>query len=312
MHPTSIFAYRPEIIQPKPLETSFTDQMTTSISDLSDLHQQPKNTEVLCYLSLLETNKPYLTNVFRVQGLQACLLFARSICISSDMTHYIVDNWLHLHIYDSSKAQQLLILASWLRYAWEYVIEKRLESQDSHHPLFVTKSSHVKRALGPSLKRLPPSLQRIAKEWASIVNDQVPDLDAVDISLRLSEFVDIKVENNIEKVKSSDLFIWFGTESFEENHDSFSIQVTPSLRYYPFNENESFVAPSMIVPSHHDTNVNENVNEMNPMVHSKDESNEQPLQSNQNRSQYSCPNCSKSFLFTSIEILKHKRVCKEA
>ncbi len=78
MHPTSVFAYNPEIIQPKAPKAKDEDSDEEGKETLATLHARVQNQEVLCYLQLLETNKPYLLNVFRIHGLHGCLLFSRS------------------------------------------------------------------------------------------------------------------------------------------------------------------------------------------------------------------------------------------
>ena len=129
MHPSSVFSFRPEIIQPLPPEMD-TDQ-TEEIETLKSIRGLVRNKENLCYLQLLETNKPYLLNVFRSHGLHTCLLFSRSIDISPDMMHLIIDNWLHLHIFDQMDAQKVLIISSWLRHVWKASIDIQLKVFDS-------------------------------------------------------------------------------------------------------------------------------------------------------------------------------------
>jgi len=127
MHPTSVFSFRPEIIQPLPPE----DPMDTQGKEtLKNIRGSVRNQENLCYLQLLETNKPYLLNVFRSHGLHTCLLFSRTIDISPDMTHLVIDNWLHLHIFDSLDAQKVLIISSWLRHVWQVAIDNHLKVID--------------------------------------------------------------------------------------------------------------------------------------------------------------------------------------
>jgi hypothetical protein len=124
MHPTSVFSFRPEIIQPLPPE----DPMDFNGKEtLKTIRGSVRNQENLCYLQLLETNKPYLLNVFRSHGLHTCLLFSRTIDISPDMTHLVIDNWLHLHIFDSLDAQKVLIVSSWLRNVWQVAIDHHLK-----------------------------------------------------------------------------------------------------------------------------------------------------------------------------------------
>ena len=128
MHPTSVFCTDPESIQPRPQEKQI---LSTEATKLDQLHGKVNSKELLCYLQLLETNKPYLTNVFRIQGLHACLLFAKNIDVSPCTTHLIIDKWLHINIYNAEDAAKFLIISNWLRFAWSSVLKSNLKV-DSH------------------------------------------------------------------------------------------------------------------------------------------------------------------------------------
>lgn len=52
---------------------------------LSSRHQ------LLCYLSLLETTKPYLMNTMRLPAAQTLLLFAHSIDTNSTFSRYVLE-----------------------------------------------------------------------------------------------------------------------------------------------------------------------------------------------------------------------------
>ena len=123
MHPTSVFSSDPEIIQPQP------PKRNADVDDnvLDRLHGKVQNKELLCYLQLLETTKPYLTNVFRIHGLHTCLLFAKTVDVSPSMTHLIIDKWLHLTIENEQNAANFLALSNWLRFAWISVVKANLK-----------------------------------------------------------------------------------------------------------------------------------------------------------------------------------------
>ncbi len=88
MHPTSVFAYNPDLLHPKAAVIATTantatdnnnedDKRVDAKESLETLHSIIRGSELLCYLELLETTKPYLCNVFRVPALPACLLFSK-------------------------------------------------------------------------------------------------------------------------------------------------------------------------------------------------------------------------------------------
>jgi hypothetical protein len=196
MHPTSVFSYRPEIIQPLPPETL---ENSDGKETLKNIRGAVTNQENLCYLELLETTKPYLMNVFRSHGLHTCLLFSRTIDISPDMTHLIIDNWLHLHIFEPLEAQKVLIISSWLRYIWEVAIDcqlkviilfvlnakkaQKLKSGDCNTDFY----NNIPTIHG--LELLPSTLQRISRDYQSIINKNVEDIENIDISGNFNIFL---------------------------------------------------------------------------------------------------------------------------
>ncbi|XP_064391101.1 probable ATP-dependent RNA helicase DHX34 [Halichondria panicea] len=75
LHPTSIFSTSPEYLHPEGTD---------------------KCKELLAYVDLLETNKPYLVNAVRVPALQTISLFSQSLDTNNDCTRLIADSWLEL------------------------------------------------------------------------------------------------------------------------------------------------------------------------------------------------------------------------
>lgn len=75
IHPTSVFAYNPKAIDSKHVPSPYnnTDESLT----LDNLHGSVRCKELLCYLELLETSKPFLMNVTRVSALPIMLLYGQ-------------------------------------------------------------------------------------------------------------------------------------------------------------------------------------------------------------------------------------------
>jgi hypothetical protein len=55
-------------------------------------------------VQLLETRRPYLTDVIRCPGLQTALLLARRIDLPRDMDKILVDQWLLFEFHDQAAA----------------------------------------------------------------------------------------------------------------------------------------------------------------------------------------------------------------
>ncbi|NXY76428.1 DHX34 helicase, partial [Glareola pratincola] len=121
LHPTCVFATSPELLHAKegPERGGTKDPM----EGLSHHHQ------LLAFVSLLETNKPYLVNCVRVPALQALLLFSRSLDTSADCARLVADGWLEVTVPDVDSALHLLSTALQLRSAWEKLLHQLLEGQ---------------------------------------------------------------------------------------------------------------------------------------------------------------------------------------
>ncbi|NXL68964.1 DHX34 helicase, partial [Chordeiles acutipennis] len=121
LHPTCIFATSPELLHAK--EGPERGGIKDSTEGLSRHHQ------LLAFVSLLETNKPYLVNCVRVPALQTLLLFSHSLDTSADCARLVADGWLELTIPDADSALRLLSTALQLRSAWEKLLHQLLEGR---------------------------------------------------------------------------------------------------------------------------------------------------------------------------------------
>jgi len=87
MHPSSIYYSKPELLHSrydddrmkneKGEEKDNEEEKESRPETLYSLRNEMVITELLCYQSLLETQRPYLVNVVRLPALQACLLFSK-------------------------------------------------------------------------------------------------------------------------------------------------------------------------------------------------------------------------------------------
>ncbi|XP_034024410.1 probable ATP-dependent RNA helicase DHX34 [Thalassophryne amazonica] len=116
IHPTSVFASDPEVLH---VPEDDTIEMGPDRRD-SSKHQ------LLAFVTLLETNKPYLSNCVRVPALQALLLVANSVDSNADCTRLVVDGWLELELKEAEEALNVLSTALSLRAEWERLIQSHL------------------------------------------------------------------------------------------------------------------------------------------------------------------------------------------
>ncbi|KAL7870640.1 hypothetical protein SRHO_G00081370 [Serrasalmus rhombeus] len=116
IHPTSVFASDPEVLHvPEYEESKF-----GADKGQSNRHQ------LLAFVTLLETNKPYLSNCVRVPALQTLLLVANSIDSNADCSRLVVDGWLELSVSDGEAALRALSSALTLRGEWERLLQAQL------------------------------------------------------------------------------------------------------------------------------------------------------------------------------------------
>ncbi|XP_040437561.1 probable ATP-dependent RNA helicase DHX34 isoform X2 [Falco naumanni] len=119
LHPTCVFATSPELLHAK--EGAGTKDPTEGLS----CHHQ-----LLAFVSLLETTKPYLVNCVRVPALHTLLLFSRSLDTNADCTRLVADGWLELTVPDADTALRLLSTALQLRSSWEKLLHQLLEGRE--------------------------------------------------------------------------------------------------------------------------------------------------------------------------------------
>uniref|UniRef100_A0A8C4E276 DEAH (Asp-Glu-Ala-His) box polypeptide 34 n=1 Tax=Dicentrarchus labrax TaxID=13489 RepID=A0A8C4E276_DICLA len=128
IHPTSVFASDPEVRD-------------------SSRHQ------LLAFVTLLETNKPYLSNCVRVPALQALLLVANSVDSNADCTRLVVDGWLELELRQPEEALKALSTALTLRAEWERLLLAQLGQSTMGGPEVQGVSRKVLEKLSEGLVR---------------------------------------------------------------------------------------------------------------------------------------------------------------
>jgi hypothetical protein len=119
----SIFANQPEVLKLTESDIILVPHMATKLA-ISSKHQ------LVCFLTLLETNKPYLMNSFRMPAVQTLLLFAHSIDSDAGFTRFIFDSWLEIEFTDSVSARTLISTAAELRDTWTQLLNERLAQKE--------------------------------------------------------------------------------------------------------------------------------------------------------------------------------------
>nr|XP_033810388.1 probable ATP-dependent RNA helicase DHX34 isoform X2 [Geotrypetes seraphini] len=125
LHPTSVFSSNPELLQVDEIQDDCNRAGKDSMKNVSSHHQ------LLAFVSLLETNKPYLVNCVRIPALQALLMLSRSLDTNADCSRIVVDGWIEIHVVESETALKLFSMAVQLRAAWEEALSLQLAKQSS-------------------------------------------------------------------------------------------------------------------------------------------------------------------------------------
>lgn len=120
LHPMGVFANHPESLQ-------LADHDTVDVPGFNSKLPVSSKHQILLYVTLLETNKLYLMNAFRMPAAQTLLLFSQSIDTNGDFSRLVCDGWLELRFVDSAAAQSLLLRACQLRHRWHELLMLRLE-----------------------------------------------------------------------------------------------------------------------------------------------------------------------------------------
>ncbi|XP_055001998.1 probable ATP-dependent RNA helicase DHX34 [Sorex araneus] len=122
LHPTCVFTNSPEVLHPQEPEAAAEGRQDDR-GRMSSRHQ------LLAFVSLLETTKPYLVSCVRVPALQSLLLFSSSLDTNGDCSRLVADGWLELQLADTDSAVQLLAASLRIRARWERALDRQLARQ---------------------------------------------------------------------------------------------------------------------------------------------------------------------------------------
>ncbi|KAL3866336.1 hypothetical protein ACJMK2_043642 [Sinanodonta woodiana] len=123
LHPTGVFASHPELLQPTEDFNSMSGPSATS--ELKG--RSSSKHELLAYVSLLETNKPYLMNTMRVPAMQTVTLFSNYLDTSGNCTRIVCDGWLEIQFVQEESAEHVISSVIQLRATWQNLIRLRLQ-----------------------------------------------------------------------------------------------------------------------------------------------------------------------------------------
>jgi hypothetical protein len=321
LHPTCVFVSQPDLMRPedKPRtsQDASDDKPRTSRYASDDCRNDH---ELMSYVSLLETRKPYIMTVMRVPALQTLLLFGRTVDSNADCTRLVVDDWVELGIPDAEHAQKLISSVIHLRSTWDILLKRKIErSQETEEDI----------------------------EYLEYI-----------LSTKLSEFLDSNVNYTIQRLHQTDIqHLYIGSHHYDVtgncgddvsgNHGNDlapflgitkGMSVHPSKGgikvndYFTYNDLRSEVEAeaashaAQFIQKHWTCGICGTkmvVTVLERIEHekqcsaetrigsvvTKEESKQEPGESNLERLKktFYCSECEKEFNFTPTEILRHKR-----
>lgn len=116
----SVLAKQPEVLE-------LCDSDIVELAEFSHRYPASHKHQLLVYVSLLETNKAFLMNSFRVPAAQTMLLFANALDTNADFSVIACDDFVELKFADAMAGQKLLARTVLLRKQWNQLLEMKLQ-----------------------------------------------------------------------------------------------------------------------------------------------------------------------------------------
>ncbi|CAO3703181.1 unnamed protein product [Rhizopus stolonifer] len=252
IHPTSVIASNPDWIQGQPSNTRKDDK---TVEDA--MYQQ-----LLCYLQLLETTKPYLLNITRTPGIHTLLLFSKNIDTNEDCSVLVVDSYYIIRFRTTPVAEYVLQLSSELRQKSTQLLNLRI-SQGLGKRVDL-EGSEI--SLSPSIRdNLPLGIQQILLEQEKSLNKTIdmwtPEAEKMyqkevqSLCEKLENFMETSISAELSIGKSTELLKMFPKYVEPEHKEKnlprswnpkealrSGVQITSNLHY------NSIDAPSCAIP----------------------------------------------------------------
>ncbi|CAF1168729.1 unnamed protein product [Adineta steineri] len=120
LHPTSVFTYDPDNLLP-PTSSKTVTSSNNKKQVFSNKH------ELLVYVTLIETNKPYIMSVMRTPSMQTLFLYASTLETNNDFTRILCDQWLEITFENPEAAQSIISSLLLLRNARDLLLQLTLQ-----------------------------------------------------------------------------------------------------------------------------------------------------------------------------------------
>lgn len=315
LHPTSYFGKQSKILQLTEADILSDMRELNAVGYDGKLPVSSKH-QILCYLSLLETTKPYIVNSMRMPAAQTLLLLAHSIDTNIGITRIVCDSWLLLEFPFPETGLKLLMKAVKLRQRWEALINRRLmdanptksvESElekqkhqkisyeEVQHELSCDMSSYMTSEVYYTIKRLLPGDLKVLYSGSDEAHPSIDPnpFDETFVCRPHEKKGGVYVTDNVVYNCVVDS-VWSG-RNYEEMYNipwtcpkcELTVCLSPleRLQHQQFTCSLKEVKPKEDAPK--------TSREMKP-----------------NAKEYKCETCEQTLYLTPVEILKHKKGCK--
>ncbi|CAB3383855.1 Hypothetical predicted protein [Cloeon dipterum] len=305
LHPMGYFANHPTELHLSESDIDYPAGFSNK-QPVSSKHQ------LLMYMTLLETTKPYLTGTMRMPAAQTLLLFANSIDTNFDFTRVVCDSWLQIRFATPETAQVLVSRVAKLRAKWERLVMLKLED---------TKMDENE---GMKIERDKPSSSSVETQQleAEIGND-------------LTSFMMTEVFYAIQRLLAADIKVLYVGEGINEcsvnpnplqedftpvpDKKKGGTRLTPNVTYNCLTGDSSWIGmetifcpncnlPLSVLPIErmsHEMGCRSK-EEIDREADVKEEVTCRPAGSDKYPA-YDCPDCKKTLYLPPIEVLRHKR-----
>ena len=293
LHPNCFFAAHPEVLQVDGLDI-------VNMAGFTSKHPASSKHQLLVYLTLLETTKPYLTASLRMPALPTLFLFCHSIDTSTTMDRVVCDSWLEIKFAQAVDGQKQILAAVKLREYWDQLLNMKLS--DEEHSLENQKVIEKKLSTGLidfvhndtvfSIRRLLPA------DIKDLYIGPEHCISRLETENPLSDFT--PVQHDIKGGTRLTPNITYGC-LFEKNG-----VLDSELWTCPVCEKDIYC--STLDRIRHMNNCNQAVQQEEMREREKFRKEEQQDKNPLARF-WNCSVCQESFHFTSGQIMKHKKFC---
>lgn len=300
LHPNGVFSSQPDLLEiPESEYVELPGNSSLLRCMASSRHQ------LLAYVSLLETNKPYIVDTLRVSAVQTLLMFAHNIDTNVDFTLVVCDQFIELKFPDKNIAQNLIFQAVNLRNKWKKLLDLRIQTSK---PTIEDKDGLISDA-----NRLEKELSWLLVEFfKSETLYAIRRLLAADVKVLYAGYggyTDCILDLNPFSING---------EPCEPNHNKGGVDLTDFLTYNCLMDLESVTTPinthDGICPycdaEHHFTSLG-HLSHMANCVQDRETAAmndaEEDTPHDPNAKKYYCAVCDKTFMLALKDLLKHKR-----